>query len=83
MNVIHYATGVKKREFLGSSCIYPKFAPQPMPESYLLTSSLETTNEGYALTKISVLKYCEYLNHQYNTYFISVMPTNLYGSNDN
>ena len=85
MNVIHsaYATGVKKLEFLGSSCIYPKLAPQPMPESCLLTSSLEPTNEGYALAKISGLKYCEYLNRQYNTDFISVMPTNLYGPNDN
>ena len=85
MNVIHAAwkNGVKKLEFLGSSCIYPKFAPQPMPESCLLTSSLEPTNEGYALAKISGLKYCEYLNRQYNTDFISVMPTNLYGPNDN
>ena len=74
---------VAKLEFLGSSCIYPKFAPQPMPESCLLTSSLEPTNEGYALAKISGLKYCEYLNRQYNTDFISVMPTNLYGPNDN
>ena len=85
MNVIHAAaiTGVKKLEFLGSSCIYPKLAPQPMPESCLLTSSLEPTNEGYALAKISGLKYCEYLNRQYGTDFISVMPTNLYGPNDN
>ena len=85
MNVIHAAagTGVKKLEFLGSSCIYPKFAPQPMKESCLLTSSLEPTNEGYALAKISGLKYCEYLNRQYGTDFISVMPTNLYGPNDN
>lgn len=85
MNVIHSAfkTGVKKLEFLGSSCIYPKFAPQPMKESCLLTSSLEETNEGYALAKISGLKYCEYLNRQYKTDFISVMPTNLYGPNDN
>lgn len=85
MNVIHAAwkNGVKKLEFLGSSCIYPKFAPQPMPESCLLTSSLEPTNEGYALAKISGLKYCEYLNRQYHTDFISVMPTNLYGPNDN
>ena len=75
--------GEKKLEFLGSSCIYPKFAPQPMPESCLLTSSLEPTNEGYALAKISGLKYCEYLNRQYGTDFISVMPTNLYGPNDN
>ena len=85
LNVIHSAfeIGVKKLEFLGSSCIYPKFAPQPMPESCLLTSSLEPTNEGYALAKISGLKYCEYLNRQYGTDFISVMPTNLYGPNDN
>lgn len=85
MNVIHSAwkSGVKKLEFLGSSCIYPKLAPQPMPESCLLTSSLEPTNEGYALAKISGLKYCEYLNRQYGTDYISVMPTNLYGINDN
>lgn len=85
MNVIHSAwkCGVKKLEFLGSSCIYPRLAPQPMPESCLLTSSLEPTNEGYALAKISGLKYCEYLNRQYGTDFISVMPTNLYGPNDN
>ncbi len=85
MNVIHAAwkTGVKKLEFLGSSCIYPKFAPQPMKEDCLLTSSLEPTNEGYALAKISGLKYCEYLNRQYGTDFISLMPTNLYGPNDN
>lgn len=85
MNVIHAAfqNHVKKLEFLGSSCIYPKFAPQPMKENYLLTSSLEPTNEGYALAKISGLKYCEYLNRQYGTKFISVMPTNLYGLNDN
>ncbi len=85
MNVIHAAwkSGVKKLEFLGSSCIYPKLAPQPMPESCLLTGSLEQTNEGYALAKISGLKYCEYLNTQYGTDFISVMPTNLYGLNDN
>ena len=85
MNVIHAAwkTGVKKLEFLGSSCIYPKLAPQPMPESCLLTSKLEETNEAYALAKISGLKYCAYLNRQYGTDFISVMPTNLYGPNDN
>ncbi|MDE7461976.1 MAG: GDP-L-fucose synthase [Muribaculaceae bacterium] len=85
MNVIHSAwkCGVKKLEFLGSSCIYPRLAPQPMPESCLLTSSLEPTNEGYALAKISGLKYCEYLNRQYGTDYISVMPTNLYGPNDN
>lgn len=85
MNVIHAAwkTGVKKLEFLGSSCIYPRLAPQPMPESCLLTGELEKTNEGYALAKISGLKYCEFLNKQYGTDFISVMPTNLYGPNDN
>lgn len=85
MNVIHSAwqNGVKKLEFLGSSCIYPRLAPQPMPESCLLTSSLEQTNEAYALAKISGLKYCEYLNRQYATDYISVMPTNLYGPNDN
>ena len=85
MNVIHAAwkNGCKKLEFLGSSCIYPKFAPQPMKESCLLTSSLEETNEAYALAKISGLKYCEYLNTQYGTDYISVMPTNLYGPNDN
>ncbi|MCM1376990.1 MAG: GDP-L-fucose synthase [Prevotella sp.] len=85
MNVIHSAwkNGVKKLEFLGSSCIYPRLAPQPMKEDCLLTSSLEQTNEAYALAKISGLKYCEYLNRQYHTDFISVMPTNLYGPNDN
>ena len=85
MNVIHAAwqNGTKKLEFLGSSCIYPRLAPQPMPESCLLTSSLEPTNEAYALAKISGLKYCEYLNRQYGTDYISVMPTNLYGPNDN
>ena len=85
MNVIHAAwkSGCKKLEFLGSSCIYPRLAPQPMPESCLLTSALEPTNEAYALAKISGLKYCEYLNRQYGTDFISVMPTNLYGPNDN
>lgn len=85
MNVIHSAwlNGVKKLLFLGSSCIYPKMAPQPMKEDCLLTSSLEPTNEAYALAKISGLKYCEYLNRQYGTDFISVMPTNLYGPGDN
>lgn len=85
MNVIHSAfqNGCKKLEFLGSSCIYPRLAPQPMSESCLLTSSLEKTNEAYALAKISGLKYCEYLNEQYGTDYISVMPTNLYGPNDN
>ena len=85
MNVIKaaYDNGVKKLMFLGSSCIYPRLAPQPMPESCLLTSALEQTNEAYALAKISGLKYCEYLNKQYGTDYISVMPTNLYGPNDN
>lgn len=85
MNVINAAwrNGCRKLLFLGSSCIYPRLAPQPMPESCLLTSSLEPTNEAYALAKISGLKYCEYLNRQYGTDFISVMPTNLYGPNDN
>ena len=85
MNVIHSAwrNGCKKLEFLGSSCIYPRLAPQPMKESCLLTSSLEQTKEAYALAKISGLKYCEYLNRQYDTDYISVMPTNLYGVNDN
>ena len=85
MNVIHAAwqSGCKKLLFLGSSCIYPRLAPQPMKENCLLTSSLEQTNEAYALAKISGLKYCEYLNRQYGTDYISVMPTNLYGANDN
>ena len=85
MNVIHAAwkNGCKKLLFLGSSCIYPRLAPQPMPESCLLTGELEKTNEAYALAKISGLKYCEYLNKQYGTDYISVMPTNLYGPNDN
>ncbi len=85
MNVIHAAwvCGCKKLEFLGSSCIYPRLAPQPIREECLLTSALERTNEAYALAKISGLKYCEYLNRQYGTDFISVMPTNLYGPNDN
>ena len=85
MNVIHAAwqNGCRKLEFLGSSCIYPRMAPQPMKESCLLTSELEKTNEAYALAKISGLKYCEFLNRQYGTDYISVMPTNLYGPNDN
>ena len=85
MNVINAAwrNGCKKLEFLGSSCIYPRMAPQPMKEKCLLTSELEPTNEAYALAKISGLKYCEYLNRQYHTNFISLMPTNLYGPNDN
>lgn len=85
MNTITAAwkNSCKKLLFLGSSCIYPKFAPQPMKENCLLTSALEPTNEAYALAKISGLKYCEYLNRQYGTDFISVMPTNMYGPNDN
>ncbi|AEB99029.1 GDP-L-fucose synthase family protein [Selenomonas sputigena] len=85
MNVIHaaYHNGVKKLLFLGSSCIYPRLATQPMKESVLLTGALEETNEAYALAKISGLKYCEYLNRQCGTDYISVMPTNLYGPNDN
>ncbi len=85
MNVIHAAwkNGCKKLLFLGSSCIYPRMAPQPMKESCLLTSALEQTNEAYALAKIAGLKYCEYLNRQYQTDYISAMPTNLYGPNDN
>ena len=85
MNAIHSAwlNGTKKLLFLGSSCIYPRMAPQSMPERCLLTSALEPTNEAYALAKISGLKYCEYLRRQYGVDFISAMPTNLYGSNDN
>jgi GDP-L-fucose synthase len=85
MNVIHSAwqNQVKKLLFLGSSCIYPRLAPQPMKEDCLLTSSLEDSNEAYSLAKISGLKYCEYLNKQHGTDFISAMPTNLYGPNDN
>lgn len=85
MNVIHTAwkNNCKKLEFLGSSCIYPRMANQPIKEEYLLTGELEKTNEAYALAKISGLKYCEFLNRQYGTDYISVMPTNLYGPNDN
>ena len=85
MNVIHAAweNECKKLEFLGSSCIYPRLAPQPMKEDCLLTSALEETNEAYALAKIAGLKYCAYLNKQYTADYISVMPTNLYGPNDN
>lgn len=84
-NVIHqsYVHGVKKLLFLGSTCIYPKSAPQPMKEEYLLTSELEYTNEPYAIAKIAGIKMCESYNLQYGTNFISVMPTNLYGPNDN
>jgi GDP-L-fucose synthase len=84
-NVIHqsYLSGVKKLLFLGSTCIYPKNSPQPMKEEYLLTSELEYTNEPYAIAKIAGIKMCESYNLQYKTNFISVMPTNLYGINDN
>jgi GDP-L-fucose synthase len=84
-NVIHsaYKYGVKKLLNLGSSCIYPKLAPQPIKEEYLLTGSLELTNEPYAIAKIAALKLCKYYNEQYGTNFISVMPTNLYGPHDN
>lgn len=84
-NIIHqsYLNGVKKLLFLGSTCIYPKEAPQPMPEDCLLTSPLEYTNEPYAIAKIAGIKMCESYNLQYGTNFISVMPTNLYGPNDN
>ncbi len=78
-----YAHGVKKLLFLGSTCIYPKEAPQPMIEDYLLTGPLEYTNEPYAIAKIAGLKMCESYNLQYGTNFIAVMPTNLYGPNDN
>ncbi len=84
-NVIHqsYVNGVKKLMFLGSSCIYPKYAPQPLKEEYLLTGLLETTNEPYAIAKIAGIKMCEAYRSQYGCNFISVMPTNLYGFNDN
>ncbi|MEW6061651.1 MAG: GDP-L-fucose synthase [Bacteroidota bacterium] len=84
-NVIHqsYIHGVKKLCFLGSSCIYPKLAPQPMKEEYLLTGKLEPTNEPYAIAKIAGIKMVQSYNRQYGTDYISVMPTNLYGPNDN
>ncbi len=84
-NIIHsaYLSGVKKLLFLGSSCIYPKHAPQPMKEEHLLTGPLEPTNEPYAIAKIAGIKMCQAYNDQYGTDFISVMPTNLYGPNDN
>ncbi len=84
-NIIHasYLCGVKKLLNLGSSCIYPKNAPQPLKEEYLLTSTLEPTNEAYAIAKIVAIKLCRYYNQQYKTNYISVMPTNLYGINDN
>lgn len=84
-NVIHnsYLNGVKKLMFLGSSCIYPKLAPQPLKEEYLLTGLLEETNEPYAIAKIAGIKMCESYKRQYGCNFISVMPTNMYGPNDN
>ena len=84
-NVIHhsYLNGVKKLLFLASSCVYPKLAPQPIKEEYLLTGDLEPTNEPYAIAKIAGIKMCENYNRQYGTKFISVMPTNLYGPGDN
>jgi GDP-L-fucose synthase len=84
-NVIHasHLNSVKKLLFLGSSCIYPKHAPQPMKEEYLLTNTLEPTNEPYAIAKIAGIKMCQAYNDQYGTDYISVMPTNLYGYNDN
>lgn len=84
-NIIHaaYKTSVKKLMFLGSSCIYPKFAKQPLKEEYLLTGELEQTNEPYAIAKIAGIKMCESYHRQYGCNFISVMPTNLYGQNDN
>ena len=84
-HVIHqsYLSGVKKLMFLGSSCIYPKLAPQPLKESYLLTGELEPTNEPYAIAKIAGIKMCDAYRSQYGCNFISVMPTNLYGKNDN
>jgi GDP-L-fucose synthase len=84
-NIINAAQrhGVEKLMFLGSSCIYPKFAPQPMKEECLLTGELESTNEAYAIAKIAGIRLCKHYNQQYGTNFISVMPTNLYGPNDN
>lgn len=84
-NVIHqaYQHKVKKLLFLGSSCIYPKLSPQPIKEEYLLTGLLETTNEAYAIAKIAGIKMCQSYNQQYGTNFISVMPTNIFGINDN
>src|SRR3989339_704967 len=84
-NIIHqsYVHNVKKMMFLGSTCIYPRDCPQPMKEEYLLTDTLEYTNEPYAIAKIAGIKMCESYNLQYGTNFLSVMPTNLYGPNDN
>lgn len=85
LNIIDgaYRNGVEKLLFLGSTCIYPKLAPQPLKEEYLLTGELEPTNEPYAIAKIAGIKMCESYNRQYGTHYISVMPTNLYGPNDN
>jgi GDP-L-fucose synthase len=85
LNMIHasYKYGVKKLLNLGSSCIYPKLAPQPLKEEYLLSGPLETTNEAYAVAKIAAVKLCRYYNEQYGTDFLSLMPTNLYGPGDN
>jgi len=84
-NIIHeaWSHGVEKLMFLGSSCIYPKLCPQPIKEEYLLTGELESTNDAYALAKIAGIKTCQSYNQQYGTNFISAMPTNLYGINDN
>lgn len=84
-NIIHsaYESGVKKLVFLGSSCIYPKLAPQPIKEEYLLTGPLEESNDAYAISKIAGIKMCQSYNKQYGTNYISLMPTNLYGPNDN
>src|SRR6478672_11541615 len=84
-NVIHsaYRHGVKKLQFLGSSCIYPRMAPQPIKEEYLLTGELEQTNEPYAIAKIAGIKLCENYFRQFGTRYVSAMPTNLYGPNDN
>ena len=84
-NLVHaaHAAGVRSMMFLGSSCIYPRDCPQPIREDYLLTGPLETTNEPYAIAKIAGIKLCEAYNHQYGTRYASVMPTNLYGPNDN
>ncbi|MFA6507208.1 MAG: GDP-L-fucose synthase [Treponemataceae bacterium] len=85
LNVIHsaYKAGVKKLLNMGSSCIYPKMAPQPLKEDYLLTGQLEVTNEAYAIAKIAAIRLCRHYNDQYGTNFLSVMPTNLYGPGDN
>jgi len=84
-NIIHLSQkfGVKRLLFLGSSCIYPKLAPQPMKEEYLLTGTLEPTNDAYAVAKIAGIKMCESYNRQFGTSFLSVMPTNLFGPGDN